>query len=505
MRKKGPHRGAAGPFILSLALCAAASVLSGGAATAGDADIVRPTTDFSRPEKYEALPAGALTSRKLANTDAFSQSSANMSFEKELQFKIGNGFFKRLWVSAPASTKSADGLGPLFNARSCQRCHLKDGRGHPPAANWPGDNAISMFLRLSIPPETDEQKKLIASGRASVIPDPVYGGQLQDFAIQGHKAEGRMHIDYREVPVTLAGGETVSLREPTYRATDLNYGPMHPKVMMSPRVAPQMIGLGLLEAVDETHIRALADPDDSDKDGISGRVNRVWSPTLQKVALGRFGWKAGVATIRDQSSGAFLGDIGISTPLHPGGWGDCTDGQIACREAPTGDSPDQGNVEASEKVLDLVAFYSRNLAVPARRDLDAPKVLAGKKAFYEAGCIACHRPKFITRRNPPGLPEQSRQLIWPYTDLLLHDMGDGLADNRPEADADGREWKTPPLWGIGLTETVSGHTFFLHDGRARNLTEAILWHGGEAEAARERFRNLPKADRDAMIAFLNSL
>ncbi len=471
-----------------------------------DAEVVRPTTDFSKPETYENYPAGAATSFKLVNADAFSQSSANMKFERELNFKVGNGFFRRFWVSAPASTTHADGLGPLFNSRACQSCHLKDGRGHPPLAGAPhDDNSASMFVRLSIPPETAEQRAALASGKIAVVPEPTYGGQFQDFAIQGHRAEGRMTISYREMPVTMAGGEIASLRAPTYGVTDLGYGPLHPKTMLSPRVTPQMIGLGFLEAIAEADILAGEDPDDRDMDGISGRANRVWSGVMGRVALGRFGWKAGNATIEDQAAGAFSGDIGISTTHFPDPGGDCTERQTACRAAPNGNDADEGNVEAGKTVLDLVVFYSRNLAVPARRDLGAPQVLAGKEAFYEAGCIGCHRPKFITPRDIPGMPEQSRQLIWPYTDLLLHDMGDGLADNRPEGLADGREWRTPPLWGIGLTKTVSEHTFFLHDGRARNLTEAILWHGGEAEAAKERFRALPKAERDALLAFLDSL
>jgi CxxC motif-containing protein (DUF1111 family) len=488
--------------LLIAALCA------GGAAAQPemtDAEVVRPTTDFTKPERFEPMSAGAATSRKRVNADAFSSGSANMRFERELDFKIGNGFFKRVWVSAPASTQAADGLGPLFNARSCQRCHLKDGRGHPPEANWPEDNAVSMFLRLSIPPRTEAERKAIDSGRLSVIPEPTYGGQLQDLSIQGHTAEGRMHIAYTDETIALSGSETVRLRRPTYSVTDPGYGPMDPATMLSPRVAPPMIGLGLLEAIADEDILALADPDDADKDGISGRANRVWSPGLKKVTLGRFGWKSGNATIEDQAAGAFSGDIGISTPLFPSGAGECTERQPACLAAPSGNSAQYGDVEAPRQVLDLVLFYARNLAVPARRAVGDRNVLAGKKIFYESGCIACHRPKFITRTDPPGMPEQSRQLIWPYTDLLLHDMGDGLADGRPEGRADGREWRTAPLWGIGLTETVNGHSYFLHDGRARNLLEAILWHGGEARNARDRVVDMPPGDRRNLIRFLESL
>jgi CxxC motif-containing protein (DUF1111 family) len=425
-----------------------------------------------------------------------------MSFEREIDFKVGNGFFKRVWVSAPASTQAADGLGPLYNARSCQRCHLKDGRGHPPGG--PDDNAVSMFLRLSIPPQNDTQGRRLAAHRTNVIPEPVYGGQLQDFAIQGHEAEGRMHIEYEEIPVALADGTEVSLRKPTYSVEEPAYGPLHPETMISPRVAPQMIGLGLLEAVKEEDILAMADPDDADNDGVSGKPNRVWSSKQERVMLGRFGWKAGAPSVNEQSQGAFSGDMGISVPLHPNGAGECTERQGACREAPDGNSPQYDNLEANQQITDLVTFYARNLAVPARRDHDHPEVLAGKKLFYDIGCNQCHNPKYVTREDSIG-PEQSSQLIWPYTDLLLHDMGEGLADNRPEGEADGRDWRTAPLWGIGLTPVVNGHSYYLHDGRARNLLEAILWHGGEAQPHRDKVTRLSKVERGRLLRFVESL
>jgi CxxC motif-containing protein (DUF1111 family) len=282
-------------------------------------------------------------------------------------------------------------------------------------------------------------------------------------------------------------------------------GPLHPEVMLSPRVAPQMIGLGLLEAIPAEDILAGEDPDDRDGDGISGRANIVWSAEFDRPMLGRFGLKAGAATVKEQSAGAFSGDMGLSTVLHPEPWGECTGEQTACRAGPHGQEPGvRDGLEVDAESLDLVTFYSRNLAVPERRRVDAPEVLRGKQLFHEAGCIGCHRPKFVTHRLEDQ-PEQSFQLIWPYTDMLLHDMGEGLADNRPEARATGREWRTPPLWGIGMTQTVSGHTRFLHDGRARNLLEAILWHGGEAEASRQAVMAMPAADRDDLIAFLESL
>jgi CxxC motif-containing protein (DUF1111 family) len=264
-----------------------------------------------------------------------------------------------------------------------------------------------------------------------------------------------------------------------------------------------MIGMGLLEAIPDEAILANADPDDRDGDGVSGRPNYAWDAEKNKAALGRFGWKAGQPSVMMQTTGAFAGDVGISSRLASAGWGDCTEAQTACRGAPDGRDPGAAG-ELPDKMLDLVVFYSRNLGVPARRDVDDPTVLKGKKIFYESGCIACHRPKFVTRRDSAE-PEQSFQLIWPYSDMLLHDMGEGLADGRPEGEASGSEWRTSPLWGIGLTETVSGHSHFLHDGRARNLMEAILWHGGEAESAKRAVLSLSGSERAALIAFLRSL
>ncbi|MEM9138502.1 MAG: di-heme oxidoredictase family protein [Pseudomonadota bacterium] len=463
------------------------------------AAVTRPTQDFEKAERFEKNSGGAATSTKAANNNAFSQSSANLSFEEELTFKVGNGLFKKLWVTAPASTLASDGLGPHYNARSCQRCHLKDGRGHPPEG--PEDNAVSMLLRLSIPADDHALQAEIAGYLASA-PEPTYGGQLQDFSIAGHQAEGRLGVTYRDFEVALSGGEIARLRAPTYSVDRPGFGPLHPDVMLSPRIAPPMIGLGLLEAIPAADILAHADPYDTDGDGISGRANIVWSHEFDRPMLGRFGWKAGQPTMTQQSADAFAGDIGISTPMLPASWGDCTGAQIACQKAPHGAVGD--GVEADEEVLDLVTFYSRNLAVPARRDVQNPDVLRGKGVFYATGCIACHTPKHVTHRLTDR-DEHSFQLIWPYTDMLLHDMGPGLADNRPEARADGREWRTPPLWGIGLTHTVNGHTYFLHDGRARNLLEAILWHGGEAQAQRDRVVEMAPEDRAALIRFLESL
>jgi len=486
-------------FGMGLPLFVGALATYGEDADRATASLIEPTADFTSLEPGEDKPGGGATSRGSTDTaNAFSLSSGNMDFKRELDFKVGNGIFTKNWVSAPSSTDASDGLGPLFNSRACQNCHLKDGRGHPPLSADIPDDSGSMLIRLSVPPATDEEKEKIASHRLNSIPDPTYGAQLQNLAIQGIAAEGQLKIDYEERQVELAGGETVSLRAPTYTLTGLAYGPMSPEIMMSPRVAPPMIGLGLLEAVPEEQILANAAPKGT------GRPNHVWSRENNKVMLGRFGWKAGIPTIAQQTAEAFNGDIGISSTMIPQGSGDCTEKETACLAAPNGNSPKYQNVEVGDELFNLVVFYSQNLAVPARRNPGDPEVLKGKEIFYTIGCVSCHRPKFVTG-EVPGQPHLSHQLIWPYTDLLLHDMGEGLADGRPEGEASGSEWRTPPLWGIGLTRTVSGHTLFLHDGRARNLTEAILWHGGEGEAARGKFANLPKADRDALLAFVNSL
>ena len=469
---------------------------------AADSDIVKPTQDFSKAEKYELLPAGALTHKKTLNQNAFSHPSANMSFERRSDFNVGNALFKRIWVSSPSSTQASDGLGPLFNARACQRCHIKDGRGHPPVNDE--DNAVSMLIRLSIPAQNDQQQALLDSHKINSINHSIYGGQLQDRSVAGLYSEGKFTIRYSEIPVTLADGETASLRKPHYHFPQLHYGKLPNNIRYSPRIAQQMIGLGLLEAIDEKDILKQADPYDKNNDGISGKVQQVWSREQQKVMLGRFGHKAGMPSLNQQNQAAFGGDIGLGTPLFPSGHGDCTNNQTTCLNMPTGNSTQYSDLEVDLTMTELVLHYTRNLAVPARRNVSSPDVLAGKQLFYSNGCIDCHTPKYITPRKT-SQSEQARQLIWPYTDMLLHDMGEGLADGFTEADANGQEWRTPPLWGIGLTPTVNGHSLYLHDGRARNLLEAILWHDGEASTAKNNVVNMTKKQRQQLIQFVESL
>ena len=467
------------------------------------AKVTAPAADFSRAEPFETLPAGAGTTRKLINADIFSHPSANLTFEGRQEFLVGNGLFRKDWVSSPSSTQASDGLGPLFNARSCQACHTKDGRGTVPGFD-PVDRseAVALLMRLAVPPTTDEQRRRLAAGDLPFVPEPVYGSQLQNFSVAGLPAEGRLEIDYEPVPVALNGGETATLMKPTYRIEDLGYGPMRADVQWSPRLAPPMIGLGLLEAVHPADILANARADHGD--GISGRPNWVRDERTGKQALGRFNWKASQPTVEQQSAVAFSNDMGLSTPLFPSHYGECTQAQPACFDMPHGAQPRLGEHEVPGELMDFVTKYAVNLAVPQRRDVDDARVLAGKKLFYQANCVACHVPKYVTRRDAER-PEHRFQLIWPYTDMLLHDMGEGLADGVSEGLASGSEWRTPPLWGIGLTRTVNPNATWLHDGRARTLLEAVLWHGGEAQAARDRVVAMTPQERADLIRFLESL
>jgi len=450
---------------------------------------------FTKAEPGEARSGGAATVRK-TDQNAFSLPSANLPPSRRVDFSVGNSFFRSPWVIAPSTTTARDGLGPLFNTNACQGCHIKDGRGHPPPPDAP--NAVSMLVRLSIP-DTPEFAKVIE--QVGVVPEPVYGGQFQDMAVPGVVPEGKVRVDYTPVPIRFKDGTEVELRKPVLQITQLGYGPMHPDTRFSARVAPPMIGLGLLEAIPEEAILANAAAQAKEKNGIHGRPNQVWDDALQKTVMGRFGWKAGQPNLNQQNVHAFSGDMGLTTSLRP--FDDCTDAQTACKQAPNGNGPD-GEPEVSDNILRLVLFYSRNLAVPARRGVNDAEVLAGKNLFFQAGCDSCHTPKYTTAANAAE-PELANQVIRPYSDLLLHDMGDGLADNRTEFQASGRDWRTPPLWGIGLTQAVSGHTQFLHDGRARNLLEAVLWHGGEAQAAQQQVLSFNAEQRAALLAFLNSL
>lgn len=439
-------------------------------------------------EKGEQYSGGATTFFNNSR-NAFGFAAPNLQGLEGLEFTTGNSFFNQSWVTAVASTTGRDGLGPLFNETACSGCHFKDGRGRTPRF---GEQAgHGMLMRLSIPG---------VGSYGEPLDEPIYGGQLSNHAINGIHAEGTFEIYYTEETGTYADGTSYSLRKPTYHFKNLAYGTMSSQLLFSPRVANQMVGMGLLEAIEIRAIEAYIDELDSDGDGISGKANYVYDLEQKQMVLGRFGWKAGQPTVRQQVAAAFVGDIGITSSLflkenHTSLQTDC--------QVPANGNNSKG-YELDDQVLDRVSLYSSALAVPGRRNWTDQDVLKGKSLFVEAACQKCHVPKFTTGIHPQ-INALSNQKIYPYTDLLLHDMGLGLADNRPEYLADGQEWRTAPLWGIGLIETVNGHTELLHDGRARNLEEAILWHGGEGEKSKEKFRQMSVTERQQLILFLKSL
>ncbi|MBL1419255.1 MAG: thiol oxidoreductase [Alphaproteobacteria bacterium] len=466
--------------------------------------LLLPTTDFSQPEKREHYPGGTTGKFVKLDRDSLSHPTKSLGINGDMDYAIGRAMFKKLWAPAPAATQASNGLGPLYNARSCLSCHIKNGRGHVPDIGFPNEDANSMLIRLSIKPQTDQQRQDLASGVAKTINEPIYGGQLQDIGASGFAPEGRISVKWTYTNVSLADGTVVELRQPDFKINNLAYGNMHKDVMTSPRIATQMIGMGLIDAIDSTAILAHADPDDKDGDGISGKANMVWDIAADKLALGRFGWKAGQPNLRQQVASAFSGDVGISNPLFPNGSGDCTINQTECLTAPNGNTARMGGFELSAELLNLTTYFNANLAVPHRQNAANDNILRGKQIFYQAGCISCHMPKHITS-DKSQYKDLHNELIWPYSDFLLHDMGTGLADNRPEGQATGSEWRTPPLWALGASKYLGKHWQLLHDGRARTIQEAVLWHDGEALGAKSKFLNLSATERQALVDFVQSL
>ena len=419
--------------------------------------------------------------------NAFGAQAKGMTAEQDGFFVTGNSFFRTNWITAPGSVQSLDGLGPLFNDISCGSCHFKDGRAQPPSG--PGVPLRGLLLRLSIPG---------VDAQGAPLGDPIYGGQFQEKAIINVLAEGQVWVNYQEMSGLYPDGTTYSLRQPVYEFRNLNYGDFAPGWMYSPRIAQQLPGLGLLEIVPEATILSYADETDSNGDGISGKPNYVWDVENQQTTLGRFGWKANQPSLKQQTAGAFNGDIGITSTMFP--QDHLTPVQV--EQYPV--VPNGGTPEVSDDILKKVVSYLQFLSVPARRDYDDQNILRGKYVFNDINCASCHRPQ-VNTGSGGAVAALQNQKIWPYTDLLLHDMGPGLADGRPDFLASGSEWRTPPLWGIGLIPVVNAHSFLLHDGRARNVEEAILWHGGEAEQSRDAFKKLSRDDREAVIRFVESL
>ncbi|MFT5119308.1 MAG: CxxC motif-containing protein (DUF1111 family) [Psychrobacter glaciei] len=462
----------------------------------------------------QEIKQGGDSGISITSAESYSKPSSNLTALRKGSFFIGNAFFQQPWVIAPASRDSRDGLGALFNVAACQSCHVKDGRGHAPMSSK--DDADSLLIRLSMPATTDEQRQQLQDSLIEKVVHPMYGGQLQDRGIQGVPAEARIAVQWTDMPVTFADGYVETLRAPRFELTKPGYGAFDNEMMVSPRVALPMIGLGLLEQIPDDDIKKQAVNNNSTSD-ISGKFNWVMDPQTGKHALGRFGWKAGQTKLITQNQSAFNEDMGLTSNIRP--HESCMPSQTACINATTG-ADEQGNgkppVEVNDEIAKFVEFYTRNLAVPHRRNTDDKLVLAGKKRFYDMGCQSCHTPRYQLPKTDDDHLEQHGQVIYPYTDLLLHDMGDALADRTiagklPAKDAqveflaNSYEWRTPALWGIGLAQTVDPQATFLHDGRARTLMEAVLWHGGEAENQRQKVLKLDKQGRAELNAFLKSL
>ena len=459
---------------IGLLFCSIIAVVgcSGGASSEGD---VLPPAD---PKS-----GGAATTLD-DTSQAYGNSIRKLDDEQAGQFSLGHSVFSRAWVTAPATTDNLDGLGPLFNARACASCHSKDGRSAP--FNNSGA-LLGMLFRLSVPG---------ASEHGGPNPDPVYGDQLRPFGILGVPGDGTPRVSYEEQPGNYGDGSAFSLQKPSYSIEDWNYGEPSDELMISARTGPSVIGLGLLEAVPEEEILDNVHP--ADADGVVGMANYVWDADKQETVLGRFGWKANQPSTKQQTAGAFVGDIGITSSLFRKGT--CTATMTACNDALSGADPD---FELSDQSWHAVSFYMRSLAVPARRDVDDQVALQGERLFTTFGCASCHRTTLHT--GAADADALANQTIHPYTDLLLHDMGPELADGRPDYLASGSHWRTPPLWGLGLLQKVNQHSFLLHDARARGFAEAILWHGGEGARARENFRLASADERNALLKFLESL
>jgi CxxC motif-containing protein (DUF1111 family) len=416
---------------------------------------------------------------------AFGYPTPGLADSNRSAFFVGHSFFINNWVAAPGPPADRSGLGPLFNARSCSACHVNDGEGHPPRL---GQAMVAMLMRVSVPG---------AGAHHGPRPDPTYGGQIEGQALPGVRPEADVYVSYKKIAGRFADGEEFSLLKPDYSVTNLGYGPLGKGAMLSPRLAPGLVGLGLLEAVPASELRAIAEQQKRHGDGIHGRLNYVWDIAAGKVAPGRFGWKDEQPSVAQQTAMAFNDDMGLTTAMAPRENYTTREAAI-CKKEPLDDQP-----EVHPEIFQDIVLYARTLAVPARRDATNAIVLRGQRLFGQIGCADCHVPTLHT--GDSDIPQLSHQTIHPYTDLLLHDMGEGLSDHRPVFDARGRDWRTPPLWGIGLVSTVDGQPYYLHDGRAQTLTQAILWHGGEAKKSGENFRHLSKSERDALIAFLNSL
>ena len=435
--------------------------------------------DFPDNGYDERLSGGAATTFD-ATSKGFGDVVNGLSARDEKVHEIGDETFSQVFVAPPAIKFT--GLGPIYNNVSCINCHRNDGEGIPTA----GFSNSGLLFRISIP-GTDNY--------GGPNPVPGFGVQIQDKAVFGAQPEANINITYTDVPVTYPDGTTVTLHKPSY-AVQNPYAPLPATYFLSPRLAPPMVGLGLLEKIPESTILSFQDPHDANSDGITGKANYVFDSVDKKVELGRFGWKANSATLLMQIASAYLQDMGITSYALSK---ESADGQPQMNVVHGDTYP-----ELADSLLNYVLFYVKTLSVPARRNVTDTAVKKGEVLFNQINCTGCHKPTVQTGVDVTA-SYLSNQRIHPYTDLLVHDMGDGLADDRQDFLATGHEWRTAPLWGVGLFPITNGTPYYLHDGRANTLEEAILWHGGEAQKSKQQFMNLSKADRDRLIKFLNSL
>ena len=427
----------------------------------------------------DRLYAGGETTIFSNTSISYRTPAPNLSADELAMHLLGDTQFEAVFVTAPAPINS--GLGSIFNNTSCIACHPNDGR-----AGFPSNliTRSGLLIRASIPGQ---------DLHGGPNPVPGYGVQIQNQAIFGYRAEAQYQVDFIEKIETLADGKVVRLRKPVFSLIN-PYTSLPGETMLSPRIGTPVFGLGLLEAIPEAAILANQDVNDANGDGISGKANYVWDPMLQQTVLGRFGWKANTGSIRVQCAAAYVEDMGITNSLFPNETGHGqSNGQDGLNDDP----------ELSDAIIDQVVQYCQTLAVPAPRNITNTNVKLGARLFDQLDCAKCHIPKQTTGYSP--ISAIANQTFYPYTDMLLHDMGEDLADNRPDFLASGKEWKTRPLWGIGLTFLINGHTDFLHDGRAKNVEEAILWHGGEAENSKNKYKQLSAKDRSDLLAFINSL
>ena len=493
---------------------------------------------------------GDTTSPETSNSGhGFSTPAPNLTASELQQHLDGDANFEQAFTTAPnAEHPEFDGLGPVLNNQDCNSCHQRDGRSSTlsiPA----GKSEIKLgadagiFLRISIEDDEPCTEQTADNNYCEPKAVPGFSSQLfhrgvlkarKDWEDYPFGGQADVYLSYEYSEVSYADGEVVKLKKPIleirnpYDAPGEHKGSMNltsrlfqDDVKTGPRNGMPVFGLGLLEAIPEAAILALADEKDANNDGISGRPNWVFDKIKadngdsRPVSLGRFGWKANTPTVRHQSLGALRGDMGITNPLFPNesivGTPMHDDYLTRTNFTDTGKDAN-GAPEADATFSDDVVFYAETLAVPARRNVKDAKVREGARLFDEINCTGCHTPSFTTGNGAdmqiggkPAIAGLKNQTIYPFTDMLLHDMGEGLADGRRDFLANGNEWKTRPLWGLGLTKTVNPAAGFLHDGRAETVEEAILWHGGEAEASKEQFRKLAKADREALVSFLKSL